>query len=147
MKLHIFMTAHSTCYRSIYLYTEGFPDSSSGKESICDAGDASDIGWISGSERSPGEGNGNLLQYSCLGNALDRGAWRATVPGVAKSQTWLSRQACSISIQMYFRKGKKKPLCNSINFTLSWTSMKQSLSLAPGKLPSLNVLKRLLPQL
>ena len=87
MKLYILMTAHSTCYRSIYLYIESFPDSSSGKESICDAGDARDVGWISGSERFPGEGNGNLLQYSCLGNPLDRGAWWATVHGVAKSQT------------------------------------------------------------
>ena len=39
------------------------------------------------SERSPGEGNGNILQYSCLGNPMDRGAWWAAVPGVAKSQT------------------------------------------------------------
>ena len=53
----------------------------SGKESACQAGDT---GSISGSERSPGEGNGNPLQYSSLGNPLDRGAWRATVPGVAK---------------------------------------------------------------
>ena len=45
------------------------------------------VGSISGSGRSPGEGNGNLLQYSCLGNPMDRGAWRATVYGVAKSRT------------------------------------------------------------
>ena len=43
-----------------------------------------DVGSIPGSERSPGEGNGNLLQYSCLGNPMDRGAWWATVGGVAK---------------------------------------------------------------
>ena len=51
---------------------------------------AGDMGSISGSGRSPGEGNGNTLQYSGLGNPMDRGAWWATVLGVAKSQTQLS---------------------------------------------------------
>ena len=50
---------------------------------------AGGVGLIPGSGRSPGEGNGNPLQYSCLENPMDRGAWRATVPGVAKSQTQL----------------------------------------------------------
>ena len=44
------------------------------------AGDAGDVGSIPGSRRSPGVGNGNPLQYSCLGNPMDRGAWWATVP-------------------------------------------------------------------
>ena len=52
---------------------------------------AGDMGSISGSARFPGEGNGNLLQYSCLGNPMDRGAWQATVHGV-DSQTQLSNQ-------------------------------------------------------
>ena len=56
----------------------------SGKESPCNAGDSDSI---PGSGRSPGEGNGNLLQYFCLENPMDRGAWWATVHGVAKSQT------------------------------------------------------------
>ena len=51
---------------------------------------AGDIGLIPGLGRSPEEGNGNPLQYSCLGNPMDRGAWRAIVHGVAKSQTRLS---------------------------------------------------------
>ena len=59
----------------------------SSKESTCDAGDA---GSISGSGRSLGEGNGNPLQYSCLGNPMDCGAWWATTCGVTKSQTGLS---------------------------------------------------------
>ena len=46
-----------------------------------------DTGLIPKSGRFPGGGDGNLLQYSCLENPMDRGAWRATVPGVAKSQT------------------------------------------------------------
>ena len=56
--------------------------------------------WLSGSEqcrrhgRSPGEGNGNPLQYSCLENPVDRGAWRATVHRVTKSQTPLSMHSC-----------------------------------------------------
>ena len=51
------------------------------------AGDARDKGWIPGSGRSPGEGKGNPLQYSCLGNLMDRGAWRTTLHGVTKSWT------------------------------------------------------------
>ena len=51
---------------------------------------AGDMGLIPGSGRSPGGGNGNPLQYSCLGNSLDRGVWRVTVHGVTKSQTQLS---------------------------------------------------------
>ena len=49
------------------------------------AGDAGDVGLIPGSGKTPGEGNGNPLQYSCLGNLMNRGAWQATVHGVTKS--------------------------------------------------------------
>ena len=66
---------------------KGFPGSSVGKESTCNAGD---MGLIPGSERAPGEENGYSLQYSCLGNPMDREAWRATVHGATKSQTQLS---------------------------------------------------------
>ena len=48
------------------------------------AGEAKDVGLIPGLGRSPGEGNGNPLQYSCLGNSIDRGAWQVTVHGVSK---------------------------------------------------------------
>ena len=61
-----------------------FPGGSDGKESACNAGHP---GSIPGLERSPAEGNGNLLQYSCLENSKDRGAWQATVHGVPKSWT------------------------------------------------------------
>ena len=54
------------------------------------AGDSRVMGSIPGLGRSPGEGNGNPIQYSCLGNPMDRGAWQATVLGVAKSQTRLN---------------------------------------------------------
>ena len=66
------------------------------KESACDAGDAGDLSSIPGLGRSPGGGHDNPLQYSCLENPTDRGAWRATVHGVAKSWTrlkWLSLHA------------------------------------------------------
>jgi len=62
----------------------GFPGGSGCKESACNARDP---GSISGLGRSPGEGNGNPLQYSCLENPIDRGAWQATVCVVAKSWT------------------------------------------------------------
>ena len=74
-------------YVSINLKYKGFPGGSGGKESACNAGDP---GSIPGSGRSLGEGNGNPLQYSCMGNSMDRGAWWATVHRVAKSQTQLS---------------------------------------------------------
>ena len=62
----------------------GFPGGSDGKESACNAGDS---GLIPGLGSSPGEGNGSPLQYSCLENSVDRGAWQAIVQGVAKSWT------------------------------------------------------------
>ena len=61
----------------------GFPHSSLGKESACNAGN---LGSIPGSGRSPGVGNGNPLQYFCLGNPSDREAWQSIVHGVTKSQ-------------------------------------------------------------
>ena len=64
----------------------GFPGGSDSKESACNAGDP---GSIPGSGRSPREGNGYLLQYSCLENSMDGGAWQDTVHGVTKSQTRL----------------------------------------------------------
>ena len=64
--------------------TQGFPGGSEGKASARSAGD---LGSILESGRSPGEGNGNPFQYSCLGNPMDRGAWRAMVHGVANSWT------------------------------------------------------------
>ena len=60
------------------------------KNAPANAGDIRDMGLIPGSGRSPGEGLGNLLQYSCLEKPTDRGAWLATVHVVAKSQTQLS---------------------------------------------------------
>ena len=65
----------------------GFPGSSAGKEFACNAGD---LGSIPGLGRSLGGGHGNPLQYSCLENSMDTGAWRTTVHGVAKSQTGVS---------------------------------------------------------
>ena len=61
-----------------------FPSGSEDKESACNVGDG---GSISGLERSPGEGDGNPLQYSCLENPMEGGAWQATVHGVAESDT------------------------------------------------------------
>jgi len=65
----------------------GLPWWLSSKESACNTGDTEDAGLIPG---SAGGGNGNPLQYSCLGNPMDRGAWWATVHGVANRQTQLS---------------------------------------------------------
>ena len=66
----------------------GFPGDSDSKESVCNSGDP---GLIHGLGRAPGEGNGNLLQYSYLENPMDRRAWWATVHGVVKSRTQVTR--------------------------------------------------------
>ena len=65
----------------------GFPGGTVVKNPPASARDARDMGSILGLGTSPGIGNGNMLQYSCLENSMHRGAWRATVHGVAKSWT------------------------------------------------------------
>ena len=67
-----------------------FLNGSADKESTFNVENTGDMGSIPASVRSPGEGNGNPLQYSCLGNPMDRGTWGATAYGVTKSQTWLT---------------------------------------------------------
>ena len=80
-----FINSSSFCLASLGLsIVSGFPGSSDSKESACNVGDK---GSISGSGISAGEGNGNPLQYSCLENPMDGGAWWAIVHGVAKSHT------------------------------------------------------------
>ena len=71
------------------------------KNSPAKAGDLRDVGSFPGLRRSPGRGHGNLLQYSCLENPMDRENWQATVHGVAKSWTRLKRQCAK-------KKKKKK---------------------------------------
>ena len=70
--------------KNIYLCIKDLAGGSDGKESACSATDPGPIPWLG---RSPREGNGNPLQYSCLGNSMDRGDLWATVHGVAKSWT------------------------------------------------------------
>ena len=74
-----------------------FPGGAEVKASACNVGD---LDSIPGSGRSPGEGNGNPLQYSCLENPMDGGAWWATVHGVAKSQTRLSDFTFFLSLSL-----------------------------------------------
>ena len=75
---------------------QGFSDSSVGKEPTCSAGDIWDEGLIPRLGRSPGEGNGNALQYFCLKNPLDRGGWWATLQRDKESDKteWLSMHTC-----------------------------------------------------
>ena len=75
-------------YLFVYHHSvKGFPRGSDGKESSRNVGDPSSIPGLG---KSPGGGNGNPFQYSCMENSMDRGAWRATIHRVAKSWTWLS---------------------------------------------------------
>ena len=87
------MPSANLCLRNCFLQSDrkfrkqraqGFPGGSVGKESVSNSGD---LNLIPESGRSPAEGNSNPLQCSCLGNPMDRGAWRATGHGVAKSWT------------------------------------------------------------
>ena len=75
---------HLTCGNEGLHTLRGFPGGSGSEESACNSGDPGSIPRLG---RSPGEGNGNPLQYSCLENSKDRGAWQATVHGVIKNQT------------------------------------------------------------
>ena len=93
---HIFFLKISTSLEKLLLVMRNmyspfsrncFPGGSEVKASACNAGDLSSIPGLG---RPPGEGNGNPLQYSCLENPMDRGAWWATVHGVTKSRTRLS---------------------------------------------------------
>ena len=68
------------------MYQLGFPRGAVVKNLPANAGDTRDVGSISGSGRSPGVGNGNPLQYSCLENSMEKGAWRTIVREVAESQ-------------------------------------------------------------
>ena len=91
---------------NIFYVLRGFPGGSDDKAPACNTGDQ---GSIPGLGRSPGEGNGNPLQYPCLENSMNRGAGWATVHGVAKSQTRLSNFTFTFSIQslkMVFKKAK-----------------------------------------
>ena len=91
----------------------------SGKESACNAGDAGDTGSIPGLGRSPGEGNGNLLQLSCLKNPMDRGAWWATVHGVTKRWT----QVSTYSLRSF---SSVQSLSRVQLFATPWTAARQA---------------------
>ena len=74
-------------FHFLFMQMLGFHCGSNSKESTCNAGD---LGLIPRLGRSPGEGNGNPFQHSCLENSMDRGAWQATVHGITKSQIELN---------------------------------------------------------
>ena len=85
-----FSPAFPSVWISTMGQTQGFLGNVEVKNSPANGGNTGDASSIPGSGRFPGVGNDNPLQYSCLGNPMDRGAWCATVHGVAKSWTWLS---------------------------------------------------------
>ena len=80
--------------------SQQFPGGSDGKTS---AYNSEDMGSIPGSGSCPGEGNGNPLQYSCLGNSMDGGAWWATVHGVTKSRTGQSDFTLKFHISLWVK--------------------------------------------
>ena len=80
------MQIHGYICTYVFIYMR-LPQWLSGKEPACNAGATGDISLIPGLGRPPGDGHGNPLQYSCLENSMDRGAWRPTVHGVAELDT------------------------------------------------------------
>ena len=88
-----------------FLQHQGFPDDAVIKNPPANAGDTGDMGFIPGLGRSPGVGNGNPLQYSCLKNSMDRGAWWATAYGVSKSRTRLSDEHTSTQFSVKGQSG------------------------------------------
>jgi len=98
-----------------------------GKESTCNAGDTEDLGLIPGSGRSPGGGNGNPLQYSCLEDPMDREAWHAEIHGVAKSWTQLNNWT---ELAQQFE--------NTVKIGVNIFMMILSFVPLPSKLPRLN---------
>ena len=104
---------------------KGFPGGSEVKASACNA---EDLGLIPESERSPGEGNGNPLQYSCPENPMDGGAWWSTVHGVAKNQILLS----NLTFTFHFHALEKEMATHSsvLGWRISWTEK-------PGRLQSM----------
>ena len=91
----IFMIVTVIAITATLSSSQAFPSGSLGKESACSAGNP---GSIPGLGRSPGEGNGNLLQYRCLENSMDGGAWQSTVHGVVRSRIRLSNFSSSSSL-------------------------------------------------
>ena len=83
------------CSDLVYYINLCFPGGSVVKNPPANTGDARDVGSVPGSARSLGEGNGNPLQYSCLGNTVDRETWQATVHEVTEIQTQLCTWACT----------------------------------------------------
>ena len=95
--IEIYLSLH-TCFT-----IRGLPRWQSGKETACQCRRRKRMWvWSLSQEDSPREGNGNLLQYSCLENPMDGEAWWATVHGVTKSQTWLSNFTSSTCIMLLF---------------------------------------------
>ena len=104
---HASLFLHMTyCYMSLYIYwltifltrKEASQVALVVKNLLANAADLRDMGSIPGSERSPRGGHSNLLQYSCLENSMDRGAWQATVHRVANSQTQLKQlSTCTLA--------------------------------------------------
>ena len=111
-KQHRCLSADEWTKKLCYIYM-GFPGSSDSKESPYSAGD---LGSILGPRRSPGEGNGNPLQYSCLENPMHKGAWQASVHGVTKSWTRLSNFTFHFQSSLLI-----SMIC--IRNKLSWTSL------------------------
>ena len=97
----------------------GFPDGSVVKNLPASEREVGDTGSIPGSGRFPEGGHGNPLQYSCLENCMDRGAWSAAVCGVTESRTWLSRWAC-MHTKIFFLSIFFQPDFFDENFIFVW---------------------------
>ena len=120
-------------YSLLYMSLWGFPGCSDGKESAWNAGD---LGLIPGLGRSPWGGHGNTLQYSCLENLMDRGAWQATVMGSHRVRRDWSDLACTCHTEAHLKateKQKQKQNCYLWGNTIQVST---NTALSEAKLPS-----------
>ena len=98
------------------------PDGSAGKETACNAGDTRDTGLILGSRRSPAEGNGNALQYSCLENPTDREAWQPTIQrSQGVGHNWATKRTIDYYIMQVFN------IFHWLQIHFHWESLTSSL--------------------
>ena len=116
---HLYVSLCPTCdvnlFRLLFLY---LPRWLSGNESACQCRNTGDMGSIPGLGRSLGEGDSSPLQYSCLENSTDRGAWWATLHGVAHSQIQPSAHTCPTTLFFFFKViCKSAPCCSKIRFS------------------------------
>ena len=110
-----------------WLRKRGFPGSAVVKNLPANAGNTRDTGLTPALRRSPGVGNDNSIQYSCLENSMDRGAWQATVPGVAKSKIQLNKHTHTCTHAHAQGKERTRMISFNLGRWVVWTLLSETI--------------------